>query len=38
MNSSNSMSPRLTFCKRYRGVDMPHVAYSVTRAERDGVY
>ncbi len=30
----NGMVPRRTFVKHYRGVDMPHIVFSVTRAER----
>ena len=29
----NGMTPRGTFVKHYCGIDMPHVAYSITRAE-----
>ncbi|HIW75684.1 MULTISPECIES: GNAT family N-acetyltransferase [Gordonibacter] len=31
----NGMTPRLTFTKHYRGVAMPHIAFSLTREERD---
>lgn len=29
----NGMVPRACFVKRHRGVDMPHIAFSLTRAE-----
>lgn len=31
----NGMAPRCSFVKHYRGVDMPHSAYSITREEWD---
>lgn len=31
----NGMTPRGTFVKHYRGVDMPHIAFSITREGRD---
>ncbi|WP_369833528.1 GNAT family N-acetyltransferase [Gordonibacter sp. 28C] len=30
----NGMTPRSSFIKHYRGVRMPHIAYSITREER----
>lgn len=32
----NGMVPRCTIVKHYRGIDMPHIAFSLTRNERDG--
>ena len=32
------MQPKGSFVKRYRGVDMPHVVFSISRSARDGVY
>lgn len=34
----NGMAPEGSFVKRYRGVDMPHLVFSIPRAGRDGVY
>lgn len=34
----NGMVPEGSFVKRYRGVDMPHLVFSIPRAGRDGVY
>ena len=28
----NGMTPRYTFVKHYRGIDMPHIAFSITRS------
>ncbi len=34
----NGMTVEGSFVKRYRGVDMPHLVFSVSRSARDGVY
>lgn len=31
----NGMVPRGSFVKHYRGIDMPHIVFSITRIERD---
>ncbi|WP_371298124.1 GNAT family N-acetyltransferase [Paraeggerthella sp.] len=33
----NGMTPRATVVKHCRGVRMPHVAFSITREERDAL-